>query len=62
MDSIRSPPHGAKALPAYGFPTEMVIMMKRGELMNNVAKTTWVMVAILLAIVLIAFIAMRGGQ
>jgi hypothetical protein len=30
--------------------------------MNSVAKTTWIGVAILLAIILIAFMATRGGQ
>lgn len=30
--------------------------------MNNVSKTTWAAIAVLLAIVLIAFIATRGGQ
>jgi hypothetical protein len=30
--------------------------------MNKVAKVTWVSVAILLAIVLIAFLATRGGS
>jgi uncharacterized integral membrane protein len=30
--------------------------------MNNVAKTTWTAIAILLAIILITFIATRGGQ
>jgi hypothetical protein len=30
--------------------------------MNTVAKTTWIAVAILLAIILIAFFLTRGGQ
>jgi hypothetical protein len=30
--------------------------------MNKVAKTTWIAVAILLAIVVIAMLANRGGQ
>jgi hypothetical protein len=30
--------------------------------MNKVAKVTWVSVAVLLAIILIAFLATRGGQ
>lgn len=30
--------------------------------MNPVAKTTWIAVAILLAIILIAFFLTRGGQ
>lgn len=30
--------------------------------MNNVSKTTWMVIAVLLAIILITFIATRGGQ
>ena len=30
--------------------------------MNKVAKTTWISVAILLLIILVAFILTRGGQ
>jgi hypothetical protein len=33
-----------------------------GQLTNKVAKTTWIAVAILVTIILIAFIMTRGGQ